>query len=64
MNAKVVANKPNPHKNNNTREMRGEIKTFLGTIVIKRWSLNMVISPLKLKVNGESLEWTNGTTFR
>lgn len=63
VNAKVVANKPNPHKNNNTREMRGEIKTFLGTIVIKRWSLNMVISPLKLKVNGESLEWTNGTTF-
>ena len=63
MNAKVVANKPNPNKNI-THETKGEIKTFLGVITIKRFGLNMVVSPLKLKVNGEYLEWTNGTTFR
>ena len=63
VNAKVVANRPN--KNNNiTHETKGEIKTFLGVITIKRFGLNMVISPLQLKINGELLDWTNGTTFR
>ena len=67
VNAKVVADQTDKHKNETEyprHYAKGEIKTFLGVITIKRHDLNMVISPLKLKVNGEPLEWTNGTTYR
>lgn len=66
VNARVVANQPYKHQNMTQHEVHyanGEIKTFLGVITIKRHGLNMIISPLKLKVNGEPLEWSNGTTY-
>lgn len=62
VNAKVVANK-NLDGKNHTLSHDSEIKTFLGEITIKRWAFVVTVTPTKIRLMGETIDWTNGTTL-
>lgn len=59
VNAKVVANKAGLDTNT-TNSDDGDIKTFLGEIYIKRWRFTVNITPSKITLMGETIDWTNG----
>lgn len=63
MNAKVVANKAPKDPNITVYTPPGVIKTFLGEITIKRWKFVLHITPTKLTLMGETIDWENGTTL-
>jgi hypothetical protein len=39
-----------------------EIKTFLGEINIKRRRMELTVTPTKITLMGETIDWTNGMT--
>ncbi|XP_060603951.1 inter-alpha-trypsin inhibitor heavy chain H3-like [Ruditapes philippinarum] len=62
--AKVVANKMVVNGANVSHHSNpSEIKTFLGEIHIKRRRMELTVTPTKITLMGETIDWTNGTTL-